>query len=184
MLKITDYNEPHVLNRNALLLQAKINKRNKDAMIQREMTPELLPTKAQADEVRIDDDRPDVIANKFRKAEILKAQFQKIAKNAIVDDLGFTPTKIQSDVSQQMIAEYQAEQQQPIKITNDDGTVSSFKYHPVNIDTSLEAPKILKEFTLQEKRIMSKAQTDLARDSTNINRFLSRMDEFRQNIAD
>ena len=77
MLKITDYNEPHVLNRNALLLQAKINKRNKDAMIQREMTPELLPTKAQADEVRIDDDRPDVIANKFRKAEILRPSFKK-----------------------------------------------------------------------------------------------------------
>ena len=68
MSKITDYNKPYELSRSRLMMQQKLNDRSKEAMMQRQITPEVLPTKQEVKLLGLDDDRPDVIADKHRNA--------------------------------------------------------------------------------------------------------------------
>ena len=56
MSKITDFHAPSDLNRSRLLIQQKLNNRSKEAMIQRELTPEVLPPKQALKLIGLDDD--------------------------------------------------------------------------------------------------------------------------------
>ena len=96
MSKITNFDAPSDLNRSRLLMQQKLNNRNKEAMIQRDLTPEVLPTKQDIKLLGLDDDYPEAIAEKHRKATSIKIQLANISKNAIVDELGWKPSKIKS----------------------------------------------------------------------------------------
>ena len=63
MPKITEFNAPSSSTRSTLLLQQKLNQRSKEAMIQREITPEILPNKAEVKLLGLDDDNPEAIAD-------------------------------------------------------------------------------------------------------------------------
>ena len=104
-------------------------------MIQREITPEVLPTKEDVKILSIDNDRPDIIADKHRNAMAIQIQLANISKNAIIDELGWKPPKIKSEVTQQMIDEYRAEMNQPIKVFDPTrGKDVIFKFKPSTID--------------------------------------------------
>jgi len=138
MLSKTDYNEPHLLDLNKMNNQMKMNHLNTQAMTKREKAPEVLMTKNEINKsIEIDDDRPDVIGNKYKKAAALQIQALRLTQNAIVDELGFKPMKIKSAVTQKMIDEYRAEQQKPILING-----KYMKYHPSTVDTTLEQPNL------------------------------------------
>jgi hypothetical protein len=59
----------------------------------------------------------------------LEAQLAKISTNAIQDKLGWKPSTIKSDVTKEMILDYQQEMRKPIVV---DGV--KFNYHPSTID--------------------------------------------------
>lgn len=63
----------------------------------------------------------------------IEAQLAKISTNAIQDKLGSKPSKIKSDVTKEMILDYQNEMLKPIEV----GGVK-YKYHPSSIDIDLE----------------------------------------------
>ena len=108
MSKITDYNKPYELSRSRLMMQQKLNDRSKEVMTQREITPEVKATKADLKILNLDDDRPEIIADKHRKAVSIQIQLENISNNAIVDELGWTPSKIKSETTQGMIDEYKS----------------------------------------------------------------------------
>lgn len=62
----------------------------------------------------------------------IEAQLAKIATNAIVNKLGIRPTKIKSEVTKEMILDYQNEMLKPIEV----GGVK-YKYHPSSVDIDL-----------------------------------------------
>ena len=103
MSKITDYNKPYELSRSRLMMQQKLNDRSKEAMTQREITPEVKPTKQEVKLLGLDDDQPEIIADKNRKAVSIQIQLANISNNAIIDELGWKPSKIKSEVTQKMI---------------------------------------------------------------------------------
>lgn len=154
MVNISDYDKASMINRNAMQIRAKINKRNKAAMAQREATPELLPSISEVSNDAIGDDRPDAIADKFRKAQAIKAKLHTISSNAIVDELGFTPTVIKSAVTQQMIDEFRAEQSTPIAVFDPIRNKNVvYKYHPTTVDLNLKIPdqsQVLTEAELED----------------------------------
>jgi hypothetical protein len=59
----------------------------------------------------------------------LEAQMAKISTNAIQDKLGWKPSTIKSDVTKEMILDYQQEMSKPIVV---DGV--KFNYHPSTVD--------------------------------------------------
>ena len=77
MSNITNFNAPSESTRKRLLMQQKVNKRSAEAMTQREITPEILPTKADVKLLGLDDDYPEAIAEKHRKATSIKIQLAK-----------------------------------------------------------------------------------------------------------
>ena len=137
MLGISDYNEPHTLDLQRMKNQMLMNQKNKMAMTQREKAPEVLMTKLEVKRFDIDNDRPDVIADRYKKQEALKAHAMLLTKNSIVDDLGFKPMKIKSATTQKMIDEYQAEQNAPVLLNG-----VSYKYHPTSVDLVMEKPNL------------------------------------------
>ena len=93
----------------------------------------------------------------------IEAQLSKIATNAIVDKLGMRPSKIKSEVTKEMILDYQNEMLKPIEI---DGV--KYKYHPssLDLDKIAYAPihKILLSVEIRalEGRIESITKTNVA----------------------
>jgi len=147
MSKITDYNKPYELSRSRLMMQQKLNDRSKEAMTQREITPEIKATKADLKILNLDDDRPEIIADKHRKAVSIKIQLANMSNNAIVDELGWKPSKIKSEVTQRMIDEYKAEMNKPVKVFNPNvgrnGAFAVYKYKPSSIDLTPVPPEDL-----------------------------------------
>jgi len=70
--------------------------------------------------------------NDIRQLNI-EAQLAKISTNSILEKLGSKPSKIKSEVTKEMILDYQNEMLKPIEI----GGVK-YKYHPSSIDVDLE----------------------------------------------
>ncbi len=72
----------------------------------------------------------------------IEEQLQKISRNAIKDVLGWKPTKVKSDVTNEMIQEYQDEIAN--SFYDDPITGRRLKYVPVNTDIQLETfvPKV------------------------------------------
>ena len=106
-------NEPSSLNREDAQLLARIEARNLKAMQEKNQEPEP-PRLRESLDFDIMDDTPAKLSNKWRKEQAFLIQSENISNNAITDELGFTPTKIQSDVTQEMIDDYKAEQQNPL----------------------------------------------------------------------
>jgi hypothetical protein len=151
MPKITEFNAPSKSTRSQLLIQQKLNQRSKEAMIQREITPEILPTKAEVKLLGLDDDNPQAIADKHRKSTSIQIQLTNMANNAIVDELGWKPSKIKSETTQRMIDEYKAEMNQPVKVIDPiTGKEVVYKYKPSSVDLSPIIPEYTKPLTENE----------------------------------
>ena len=151
MSGITEFNAPSKSTRSQLLIQQKLNQRSKEAMIQREITPEILPTKADVKLLGLDDDNPQAIADKHRKSTSIQIQLTNMANNAIVDELGWKPSKIKSETTQRMIDEYKAEMNQPVKVIDPiTGKEVVFKYKPSSVDLSPIIPEYTKPLTENE----------------------------------
>jgi hypothetical protein len=151
MPKITEFNAPSTSTRSKLLMQQKLNQRSKEAMIQREITPEILPTKAEVKLLGLDDDNPEAIADKHRKSTSIQIQLTNMANNAIVDELGWKPSKIKSETTQRMIDEYKAEMNQPVKVIDPTtGKEVVFKYKPSSVDLSPVIPEYTKPLSEAE----------------------------------
>ena len=156
MSKITDFNTPSDSNRSRLLMQQKLNNRSKEAMIQREITPEVLPNKKEVKLLGLDDDYPEAIAEKHRKATSIKIQLANISKNAIVDELGWKPSKIKSEVTQQMIDEYRAEMNKPVEVFDPAaGKNVVYRFKPSSVDLTPIAPEVNKTLTRLEIRAIN-----------------------------
>ena len=186
MPKISDYDLPAVSTRTRLQIQKRLDERSKRAMTQREETPELLPTKEDVKVLNINgDDRPDVIANKHRKALAIQIKLQNMSNNQIVDELDWKPSVIKSETTQQMIDEYRAEQNAPVKITRPDGREEFFKYDPTSVDLTPITPSLDPVLSEADIRALKARQLNIATEITEIDRTLS--DEVpveRQNIID
>jgi hypothetical protein len=151
MSVITEFNAPSTSTRSKLLLQKKLNQRSKEAMIQRGITPEILPTRAEVKLLGLDDDNPEAIANKHRNSTSIQIQLTNMANNAIVDELGWKPSKIKSETTQRMIDEYKAEMNQPVKVIDPDtGREVVYKYKPSSIDLTPINPTIERTLTNDE----------------------------------
>jgi len=147
MSRITDYNNPYELARSTLMMQQKLNNRSKEAMTQRQITPEVKPTKQEVKLLGLDDDQPEIIADKNRKAVSIQIQLENISNNAIIDELGWKPSKIKSEVTQKMIDQYKAEMNQPVKVFDPnvgrDGKYVVYKYKPSSVDLTPVQPEDL-----------------------------------------
>jgi len=193
MSKITDYNKPYELSRSRLMMQQKLNDRSKEAMMQRQITPEILPTKQEVKLLGLDDDRPDVIADKHRNATSIKIQLANISKNAIVDELGWKPSKIKSEVTQKMIDQYRAEMNQPVKIFDPTrGKDVIFKFKPSTLDLTPITPDYTEPFDAKEIAIREKQILDRLDILKDIDKYLSTIapqkrikidDEYNRNAA-
>ena len=171
---ITEFNAPSKSNRSKLLIQQKLNQRSKEAMIQREITPEILPTKAEVKLLGLDDDNPDAIADKHRKSTSIQIQLTNMANNAIVDELGWKPSKIKSETTQRMIDEYKAEMNQPIKVVDPTtGKEVVFKYKPSSVDLSPVIPEYTKPLTENEIWAFERKITDNLVLIKDINKYLT-----------
>lgn len=62
----------------------------------------------------------------------IEAQLNKVSSNAIVYKLGWKPLKIKSDVTAEMIQEYQKEMMKPVEIGG-----HKYKYHPSAVNTDI-----------------------------------------------
>ena len=71
----------------------------------------------------------DYVANLDLRDNALEAQLAKISTNAIQDKLGWKPSTIKSDVTKEMILDYQEEMKKPIVV---DGR--KYNYHPSTVD--------------------------------------------------
>ena len=143
MSRITDLNKPYELSRSTLLMQQKLNNRSKEAMTQREITPEILPTKKDVKLLGLDDDIPEAIANKHRKAMSIAIKLDNMANNSIIDELGWKPSKIKSETTQQMIDEYKAEMNQQVKSIDPTTGNEVYYFKPSSVDlTPVQAEKV------------------------------------------
>ena len=140
MSRITDLNKPYELSRSTLLLQQKLNNRSKEAMTERNITPEILPTKKDVKLLGLDEDIPQEIANKHRKAVSIQIKLANMANNSIIDELGWKPSKIKSETTQQMIDEYKAEMNQQVKAIDPTTGNEVYYFKPSSVDlTPVEA---------------------------------------------
>ena len=130
---MSDYNEPSRFSREDAKLMAYMEARDLKAMKNLDKAPEE-PKHYRSQEVDVMTDTPSRLASKWKKDMIFLAQSENISNNAIVDDLDFTPTKIKSHVTQEMLDDYRAERQNPLVLNG-----QSYAYHPANLDVELEA---------------------------------------------
>jgi len=93
----------------------------------------------------------------------IEAQLAKIATNAIKEKLGFKPSKIKTDVTKEMIDDYQAEMVRPIKIGD-----HFYKYHPSSVDIDLVEFVALPEMTAADKRAAEELSRRLSTRASNI----------------
>ena len=174
MPKTTEFKAPSEMTRSSLLMQQKLNQRSKDAMIQREITPEILPTKAEVKLLGLDDDNPEAIADKHRKSTSIKIQLSNMANNAIVDELGWKPSKIKSETTQQMIDEYKAEMNQPVKVIDPDtGREVVYKYKPSSIDLTPVIADFKNPLSATQVQALNRQITDRLRSIEAINKFIT-----------
>ena len=129
---------PGILNRRDALLELKANEyTNKaiKAITERPPSPPpYIPKRIRSVPLSFTD-TPEAISNLVLRDLAFEAQSDAIANNAVITDLNWKPSKIQSHVTQAMIEDYQARQAQPVLIAG-----VSYKYHPSSVPLDLEVP--------------------------------------------
>jgi len=98
-----------------------------------------------------------------------------MSKNAIIDELGWKPSKIKSGVTKKMIDEYKAEMNQPIKVFDPvRGKDVIFKYKPSSIDLTPITPNYTEPFDAKDIAIREKQILDRLNMIKNIDDYLSK----------
>ena len=108
---------------------------------------------------------PQSIADLDLRDLAFEQQSNDISNSAIIPDYGFTPTKIKSSVTQEMIDDYHARQNQPVVIAG-----VTYKYHPVEFDLEafVSKPVISRDQEEQANAIYSRVLTDIKQSLRNI----------------
>ena len=106
-----------------------------------------------------------------------EARANTISTNAIVQRLGWKPSKIQSAVTKEMIADYQFEQAK---------RVQRGVYIPANLDIDLEpeVDNVFFDITNQELEELTRVKLDLIAKNKRIDELLSRLPAIEQQITD
>lgn len=91
----------------------------------------------------------------------IEEQLEKISRNTIKQVWGWKPTKIQSDVTKEMIQEYQDELER--SSYQDPITGRKFKYLPVNTDFTLEEPELLQVIPFQDFKKIDEEKRQLVK---------------------
>ena len=91
----------------------------------------------------------------------IEEQLQKISRNTIKEVWGWKPTKIKSDVTQEMIQEYQDELERNSYV--DPVTGRKMKYLPVNTDFTLEEPQLLQVIPFEDFRKIDEEKKQLVK---------------------
>ena len=122
------------LNRDELQIQARLNNRALKAATYNPLSSseEETPKKRNTN-IDIMNDTPNKMSDTWRKDMAFQVQSEIISNNQHHDDTLGEPLKIQSHVTQQMIDEYRAEQQNPLLLNN-----KTFVYHPGRLAVELE----------------------------------------------
>ena len=163
MLNISDYDKPAFIANQKLELKKKLRIQNNKAMIVRAQTPEILPTKADLITLRINDDTPQDIAEKQTKSNVIRQQIRKVIKNSVEDKLDWKPTPIKSQITQQMIDEYRAEQLQPVKVLDPaTGREVVYRYHPSSVDLTEIQPNLEQVLTDADIKQLTRDKLALA----------------------
>ena len=122
---------------------------------------------------------PQAIADLDLRDLAFEQQSNEIANSAIIPDYGFTPTKIKSSVTQEMIDDYHARQNQPVVIAG-----VTYKYHPVEFDLEEFIPKpvISGDQEEQANAIYPRVLADIKQSLRNIKQLEEMKIKLRQNI--
>jgi len=126
---------PEYLSRKDLYLEKQRDIMTNRALKELEPKPEkkILRQKYKIIPIEPDGGTPERISLLNQRERAMQAQRDKMMNNAIVDDTDFQPKTIKSSVTQEMIAEYQAERAKPFML---EGT--KYKYFPSTVLDSLD----------------------------------------------
>jgi len=163
------------LNREELSIQARLNNRalkaatyNPLSSSEEEEAPRMTNTN-----IDIMNDTPLKMSDAWRKDIAFQVQNEIISNNAITDNNAFgEPMKIKSHVTQQMIDEYRAEQQNPLILNN-----KTFVYHPGRLAVELETftPQPVK-ISYRNIRDVKRGQKVMAKQISDNNKEIVRLD--------
>ena len=130
-----EYISPSMLNREELRAQAIVEARNLKAMLEKYEPEDPTKRRNKKSYLEIPDDTPDKIDLKWKTDTIFQIQNELMSNNAAgISDDGFgAPTKIQSEVTKEMIAEHRAKSQRPLELYG-----KAYAYHPSRLAVDLE----------------------------------------------
>ena len=128
---------------------ARASKAIRDEQIPPELTPKIPKPKRFSPTMDTFNATTEYVNSLDARDNALEAQMAKISTNAIQDKLGWKPSTIKTDVTKEMILDYQQEMRKPIEI---DGV--KYNYHPssIDIDKVEYGPPIAEELTPREIR--------------------------------
>ena len=171
------------LNREELSIQARLNNRalkaathNPLSSSEEEEAPRMTNTN-----IDIMNDTPLKMSDAWRKDIAFQVQNEIISNNAITDNNAFgEPMKIKSHVTQQMIDEYRAEQQNPLLLNN-----KTFVYHPGRLAVELETftPQPVK-ISYRNIRDVKRGQKVMAKQISDNNKEIVRLDTVERTHID
>ena len=160
---MSDYLSPFMFSREEMKAQAQLDNRNLRAAREKYEPEDPTYSRNQKSSLDIADNTPDKIASKWKSDTTFEIQSELIAKNAagISDDDFGAPTKIQSEVTKEMIAEHRAKSQRPLELFG-----KAYAYHPSRLAVDLEEfrPMPVKINTDAEYQAGMKRKAKLARE--------------------
>ena len=132
---MSEYLSPSAFSREEMKAQAQLDNRNLRAAREKYETEDPTYSRNQKSSLDIADNTPDKIASKWKTDTTFEIQSELISKNAAgisEDDFG-GPSKIQSEVTKEMIAEHKAKSQRPLELFG-----KAYAYHPSRLAVDLE----------------------------------------------
>jgi len=160
---MSDYLSPFMFSREEMKAQAQLDNRNLRAAREKYEPEEPAYTRNQKSSLDIADNTPDKIASKWKSDTTFEIQSELIAKNAagISDDDFGAPTKIQSEVTKEMIAEHRAKSQRPLELFG-----NAYAYHPSRLAVDLQdfKPVLVKIKNYAEYQAAMNRKEKLARE--------------------
>jgi len=132
---MSEFISPSMFSREEMKAQAHLDSRNLRAAREKYEPEEPAYSRNQRSSLDIADNTPDKIASKWKTDTTFEIQSELIAKNAagISDDDFGAPTKIQSEVTKEMIAEHRAKSQRPLELFG-----KAYAYHPSRLAVELD----------------------------------------------
>ena len=134
---MSEYLSPSLFSREEMKAQAHLDSRNLRATLEKYEPEEPAYRRNQKSDLEIADNTPDKIASKWKGDTSFQIQSELISKNTIPEDEFGAPTKIQSEVTKEMIAEHKAKSQRPLELFG-----KAYAYHPSRLAVDLESSNL------------------------------------------